>query len=68
MKMFDKTDWKLLCKQKETILHLFFSDRLTKEEKENIDGLIEFIDNFQEAAETLGHPVLFLSEEVIMNL
>jgi hypothetical protein len=41
---------------------------LTKEEKEHIDGLIEFIDNFQEAAETLGHPVLFLSEEVIMNL
>lgn len=63
MNMFDKTDWKLLCEQKETLLHLFFSDRLTKEEKEQIDGLIEFIDNFQDEAETLSYPVVFLEEE-----
>ena len=63
MNMFDKTDWKLLCEQKETLLHLFFSDRLTKEEKEQIDGLIEFIDNFQDEAESLGYPVVFLEEE-----
>lgn len=66
--IFDNTNWKLLSKQKETLLHLFFSDRLSKKEKEHIDSLIEFIDDFQDEAETFSYPVVFLEEETFKSL
>ena len=58
-------DFNLLNKQKETLVRLSWgiSGNLSKKEKEHIEGLLNFLDHFQdECAEQLGEKIVFGKE------
>lgn len=56
-----KTDWKLLSQQKLTLVTLLsMPNRLIDSEKEPLEGLLNWIDSVQDAAEEDGFPVVWL--------
>ena len=56
MKQFlEQIDWALLAEQKLALLQI--------EDNKHVDGLVNFLDGFQDAAELEGYPVVWLSEE-----
>jgi hypothetical protein len=62
--MIDLTnvDWKLLCKQKETLAKLVcMGAGVNEEEREDLDGILALIDNIQDQAED------FLGSELVFN-
>jgi len=56
-------DWQALARQKECLAELVINgDFLTTETREALDGLLHFLDAFQDAASTDGFPVIFLTD------
>jgi hypothetical protein len=60
-----KVDWKLLAKQKATLLDLISNGLLTTEQREDLEGVVNFIDSEQDcAADRLETgEVVFLHED-----
>lgn len=49
-----QTDYKLLTSQKQTLLHLLDRDLLTGDQDQDLQGLINFLDSFQDAVVDSG--------------
>jgi hypothetical protein len=60
-----KIDWKLLANQKATLLDLISNGVLTEQQRDDLQGLVHFIDSEQDmAVERLGaEAVVFLYED-----
>ena len=61
--VMEKTDWPLLAKQKQQVLIERILPDLGESEDEAMDGLLNWIDAIQDAAELDGFPVVFLKEK-----
>lgn len=61
-----RTNWKLLAKQKQALIHVLHvaeQDNFTTIEEDNaLTGILNWIDEIQDAAEKDGYPVVFLGE------
>ena len=51
-----KTDWKYLARQKQSLIEAARNNN-------ELEGLLNWVDAIQDAAELEGHPVVWLSEE-----
>lgn len=49
-----QTDYKLLTSQKQTLLHLLDRDLLNSDQDQDLQGLINFLDSFQDAVVDSG--------------
>lgn len=49
-----QTDFKLLTSQKQTLLHLLDRDLLNSDQDQDLQGLINFLDSFQDAVVDSG--------------
>lgn len=58
----EQTDWPLLSRQKLTLLKLMSTEDATAWADEHLQGLLNWIDAVQDAAEKDGFPVVFLSK------
>lgn len=57
-------DWHLLARQKQAVLELASNPAIDPHYRELFAGLVHFLDNYQDtAADQLGLPVVFLTEE-----
>lgn len=61
--VMDRTNWKMLAKQKLSLVELLFGERLAPPEQEHLQGILHWIDALQDAAEIDGFPVVFLTED-----
>lgn len=52
--VFANMDWKMLRAQKSTLVELAWDDRTTVDEAEHIDGIVNFLDHFQDYAVRVG--------------
>lgn len=57
-----KIDWKLLANQKATLIDLISNGLLTTEQRDDLQGLVHFIDSEQDCAAETGE-VVFLTED-----
>lgn len=59
-----KIDWKLLANQKATLLDLISNGVLTAQQRDDLQGIVHFIDSEQDcASDRLGNEVVFLHED-----
>jgi hypothetical protein len=58
-----KTNWTMLRDQKRTLLEVMKADCIRVNEREDLAGILHWIDALQDAAEEEGFPVVFLSGE-----
>lgn len=58
-----RTDWAMLAKQKRLLLEIQAHTTLYDDQRDAIDGIINWIDAIQDAAENEGYPVVFLTED-----
>ncbi len=55
-------DWKLLANQKATLLDLIQNGVLTTKQRDDLQGIVHFIDEEQDFAAGMKHDVVFLTE------
>lgn len=56
-------DWHLLARQKAAAIELSASPVIAPAHKDMMDGLVNFLDRFQDTAAEKGLPVVFLHED-----
>lgn len=57
------TDWELLAQQKATLVQCLNAREWSQETTAHLDGILNWIDALQDAAENDGYPVRWLDEE-----
>jgi hypothetical protein len=62
--VLEKTDWHMLRDQKLALLRLLNAEILDESVASHLNGLLNWIDSLQDAAEHEGYPVIFMSENV----
>ena len=60
--LLDHIDWKLLAEQKLALLEVT-SDHSLCRDYQSLLGVVHLLDAFQDAAETIGYPVVWLGDE-----
>ena len=60
--LLGRIGWKELAEQKNYLIKILWSDRLTETEQNHLHGILHLIDHIQDEAEKAGFPVVFLYE------
>jgi HSP20 family molecular chaperone IbpA len=62
-RVFSYTDWAMLAKQKLALLQAIDTAQATGDDTVPLHGILNWIDNLQDAAKEEGYPVVFLTED-----